>query len=182
MYELAILSLLMRQPAHGYLISKVLNNIIGPIARASNGRLYPLLAKLEETGLITSTDEELDGRPARIYRITAEGKERFRTLMLDTESHPKEYQELFAFKVAVFPLIRPEERVQLIEHYEQYAQAHIDHLKAGLSDLGSGAIPDEGAPLRLVLQHRLDQWELELAWAKSLRLKNPVPRKRPHPL
>jgi len=178
MYELAILSLLMRQPAHGYLISKVLSNIIGPMAKPSNGRIYPLLARLEESGLITARDEELDGRPARIYRITPKGRERFREMMLDTDSYPKEYQELFALKVTVFPLIQPEERVRLIAHYEQYALAHIAHLKAGLSEVGSGGIPEEGAPLRLVLLHRLDQWELELAWAKSLRALYPTPRTR----
>lgn len=37
MYELIILSLLMREPSHGYLISKIINDIIGPIAKVSHG-------------------------------------------------------------------------------------------------------------------------------------------------
>ena len=52
MYELIILSLLMRWNAHGYLIASIINDMIGPYAKVSNGRLYPLLAKLEEQGLI----------------------------------------------------------------------------------------------------------------------------------
>lgn len=170
MYELIILSLLMRQPAHGYLFGKVLNNMIGPVARASNGRIYPLLAKLEADGLVTARDEEHEGRPMRTYRITARGKQRFRELMLDTTSNPREYPELFALKVTVFPLIPLEERLPLIDHYTGFVEAHIHHLRAGIRDLETGKIPGETAPLREVLQHRIEQWKLELAWATSLKL------------
>ena len=57
MYELIILSLLMREPIHGYLISKIINDIIGPIAKVSHGWLYPRLAKLEQEGLIAASIE-----------------------------------------------------------------------------------------------------------------------------
>ena len=57
MYELIILSLLMRWNAHGYLIASIINDMIGPYAKVSNGRLYPLLARLEEQGLIETNVE-----------------------------------------------------------------------------------------------------------------------------
>ena len=57
MYELIILSILIREKAHGYLIASIINDIIGPYARISNGRLYPLLARLEELGMIVAVDE-----------------------------------------------------------------------------------------------------------------------------
>src|SRR5271166_3200819 len=97
MYELVILGFLMRQPYHGYLIAKIINDMIGPFARLSNGRLYPLLAKLEEEGLIvkvpatTATDEPAEDAPdrqQRSYEITPAGRERFHDLMLDTTSSP----------------------------------------------------------------------------------------------
>ncbi|MFZ5827315.1 MAG: helix-turn-helix transcriptional regulator [Bacillota bacterium] len=169
MYELIILSLLMRQPAHGYLFGKVLNNMIGPVARASNGRIYPLLAKLEADGLVTAWDQEHEGRPMRTYQITAAGKQRFRALMLDTASNPREYPELFALKVTVFPLIPLEERLMLIDHYTGFVEAHIQHLSAGVQDLEAGRIPGETDPLREVLQHRIEQWQLERTWAKGLK-------------
>ena len=43
MYELMILTFLMRGPMHGYLIANIID-ISGPFAEVSNGRLYPLLA------------------------------------------------------------------------------------------------------------------------------------------
>ena len=48
MYELIILALLRYHHFHGYLIAKIINDIVGPYAKISNGRLYPLLAKLEK--------------------------------------------------------------------------------------------------------------------------------------
>jgi hypothetical protein len=79
MYELVILGLLMRWPAHGYFIANVINDMIGPYARLSNGPLYPLLAKLEQEGLIvsrTSTEETPRGEwQVRSYEITAAGRE-----------------------------------------------------------------------------------------------------------
>ena len=58
MYELIILSLLMRFSLNGYAIAKIANDIIGPWAKVSNGTLYPLLTKLEKAGLIELTNGE----------------------------------------------------------------------------------------------------------------------------
>jgi DNA-binding PadR family transcriptional regulator len=103
MYELIILSLLMRFPAHGYLIAQIVNDIIGPYARISNGRLYPLLAKLEERGLIEAHEESSQAlrgeRSSRSYQITEEGRRRFHALMMDTTSNPGEYQRFFSTAV-----------------------------------------------------------------------------------
>ncbi|MGH2510148.1 MAG: PadR family transcriptional regulator, partial [Ktedonobacteraceae bacterium] len=108
MYELFILSLLVRFPAHGYLIAHILNDVIGPYAKISNGRLYPLLAKLEKSGLIEvraeANQEQHGERNSREYQITEAGYKRFHTLMLDTTSNPGEYQRIFTHKVPVLYL------------------------------------------------------------------------------
>lgn len=174
MYEIIVLSLLMRQPAHGYLIAKILNDIIGPIAKASNGRIYPLLAKLEEFGLIDAFESEHDGRQMRTYRITDKGRLRFHELMMDTTSNPREYQEIFAFKVTVFEFLAPEERLFLIDHYIHFCKAHLVHLGARVPGLQSEEndyceIPAHAGSIRSAVEHRISQWQLELAWAQQLR-------------
>src|SRR5574337_1907573 len=96
MYEFIVLAQLMHGPAHGYLIAKIINDMIGPYARLSYGRLYPLLAKLEQNGLIT-VDAEAQStgqgvgqhdRQMRIYTITDAGRLRFRILVNDIVSNP----------------------------------------------------------------------------------------------
>src|SRR5690348_10770728 len=115
MYELIILSQLMLRPAHGYMIASIINDMIGPYARISNGRMYPLLAKLEKSGLIAPYTEvpagTLGDRQLRTYQITEAGRSRFRELMLDTTSNPGEYQKIFQQKVAMLEFLKPSERL-----------------------------------------------------------------------
>ena len=175
MYELMILSILIREKAHGYLIASIINDIIGPYARISNGRLYPLLAKLEELGMIVAVDESgktaKGDRNLRRYEITDTGRERFRALMMDTSSNPGEYRQVFLLKASVLRFLKPAERLYLIEHYINYCQAHILHLNSERDDLVTKApIKAEQLTATLnVMQHLIDQWRLELDWARSLR-------------
>ena len=192
MYEFIVLAQLMHGPAHGYLIAKIINDMIGPYARLSYGRLYPLLAKLEHNGLIAaegdSSGEKRD-RQLRVYTITDAGRMRFQLLMNDTGSNPGDYQRFFAYKVGAFSFITPVERLHLIDHYIHYCQAHIFHLQTEAEDMvRQTAELDElwdktpqlvhGFPqidsysvesIVNTIQHYIDQWQLELAWAKSLR-------------
>jgi len=184
MYELTILAQLMRYPAHGYLIAGIINDMIGPYAHVSNGRLYPLLAKLEKSGLITlhvgETSAQQGDRQLRSFAITEAGRKRFHELMMDTTSNPGEYQKVFKQKVAYFMFLKPVERLRLIDHYINYCQAHILHLTAeaedmtrGFADWGTSEAETEINKRFLkdvlnVMQHDVAQWEQELSWAKSL--------------
>ena len=195
MYEFIILAQLMNGPAHGYLIAKIINDMIGPFARISYGRLYPLLAKLEESGLIVAEQVTASGqardRQQRIFTITDAGRMRFQFLMNDTGLNPGEYQKLFAYKVSAFAYITPAERLRLIDHYINYCQTNIFHMRTESEDLLLRVVQVDdlyheapelarGFP-RLsvqsienvvnVMHHYIDQWQLELDWARQLREK-----------
>lgn len=193
MYEFIILAQLMHGSAHGYLIAKIINDMIGPFARLSYGRLYPLLAKLEQNGLIApesgSSDGQRHDRQMRIYAITNAGRARFQLLMRDTSSSPGEYQKLFNYKACYFGFITPAERLRLIDHYSNYCQAHVLHQQAEAEDLVRDTArlddllretPDlaRGFPkldyysvecIVNMMQHSIDQWQHELDWARQLR-------------
>jgi DNA-binding PadR family transcriptional regulator len=183
MYELIILSLLMRHPAHGYLIARVVNDFFGPYTKVSSGRLYPLLASLAEAGMIAPTDgpadEHTTGRRLRSYTITDVGRQRFRQLMLDTTGNPGDYQRIFQLKASVLGLLKPEERLWLIDHYRAYCQAHVLHLTAEIEDFGSLDAPTAATKradaIADVMRHRIDQWRLDLAWANRLRDREAAP-------
>jgi DNA-binding PadR family transcriptional regulator len=179
MYELIILSHLMLQPACGYKIASIINDMIGPYARISNGRLYPLLSKMEKSGLIEPVKDAPAGqqgdRQLRIYKITEAGRKRFYELMMDTNSNPGEYQKIYLQKVSMLEFLKSSERLRLIDHYMNYCQAHVLHLMAEADDMvqrSPGWGPEWGR-MRFkavldVMQHMIDQWQLELNWAKAL--------------
>ena len=186
MYEFLILSQLMKNPAHGYLIASIINDIIGPYARISNGRLYPLLAKLEQAGLIAVRTEAASAPPGdrqlRVYEITEAGKMRYRVLMMDTTLNPGEYQKLFSLKVCDFAFLTLAERLRLIDHYTHYCQAHIIHLTMQMEEVlqeSSSWWPEMDPASKKahvervirVMQHYIEEWQLEHDWAKNLREK-----------
>jgi len=172
MYELVILSLLMRIPLHGYLIAKIINDLIGPYAKMSNGRLYPLLAKLEQQGYISSTINKKNDRPSKIYTITDIGKKRFHILMMDTTSNPSSYKELFLLKISVFEFLKPEEKLLLINHYIQFCKTHIFHLTTEEKDTDKWSMnPEQIHEILERMDHMIKKWRLELKWAMQLREK-----------
>jgi DNA-binding PadR family transcriptional regulator len=181
MYELIILSLLMQEPKHGYLISKIINDVIGPMAKVSHGWLYPRLAKLEEEGLVVAShddDEEKKGeRQFRTYHITEDGRKRFHELMMNTTSNPGEYSKFFWQKASFLEYLHPAERLHLIDHYINYCQTHILHLKDQAKNLVEGKVQYQTMDTNQlegtlhVLRRSSSHWQVDLEYANSLREK-----------
>lgn len=76
--DLLVLKILSRRPnLHGYAIMSAIEAMSEDVLRVEEGSLYPALHRMEEAGWIEAewiTKE--NGRRARIYKLTAEGKKR----------------------------------------------------------------------------------------------------------
>lgn len=177
MYELIVLSLLMRAPMHGYLIVKVANDQIGPWARLSSGTLYPLLTRMEQAGLIAVLPQPQQAAPgerhARTFMITDEGRKRFHQLMLDLSSNLGEYQKLFQYKMVYSDLLPAQERLLLLNHYVNYCQTSILYLQTEMASLVH-ELANFPNPVYLenaleVMKHNERHWQAELEWVRNLR-------------
>ncbi|GCE07313.1 PadR family transcriptional regulator [Dictyobacter aurantiacus] len=178
MYELIVLSQLMRFPLHGYLIAQIANDMIGPWAKISNGTLYPLLNRLERSGLIERAgDAPSPGngqgeQQARTFRITEAGRKRFHQVMLDTSSNIGDYQRIFHLKVPYLDLLPVRERLHLLNHYLNYCQACVLHMQTQAANL-LHEIEDEQATFRDLalnsMRHREQLWQTEIEWITQLR-------------
>ena len=177
MYELIILSLLMRFPLHGYLMMKITNDQIGPWAKVSSGTLSTILSKLEQAGLIAVLPQgghaASGDRRARTYTITEEGRKRFHQLMMDTSSNLGEYEKFFHHKMTYFDLLRPAERLLLLNHYMNYCQATILHTQTEMDSLVYELADHENPAflenLLRVMKHIVEQWQAEFTWVKGIR-------------
>ncbi len=177
MYELIILSLLMRWPMHGYLIMKVTNDQIGPWAKISSGTLSTILSKLEQAGFIAVLSQEHDSsqrdRRSRTFMITEQGKKRFHQLMMDTSSNLGEYQRFFYYKMGYFDLLRPQEYLLLLNHYLNYCQTTVLHIQTEMEglvhELAAHQTPAYLENLLQVMKHVEQQWQAESAWIQSVR-------------
>ena len=66
----AVLALLAEEPLHGYAVIGLLAERSGGLWRPSPGSVYPVLAQLQEEGLVTA--EEADGR--KVFALTDAGR------------------------------------------------------------------------------------------------------------
>ncbi len=179
MYELLVLSLLMHWPLHAYRLAKIANDIIGPEESISTGTLSTLLTRLERAELIQPADPSAvpfpTDRPSRVFAITDSGRERFLELMMDTTSHQGLYRRLFHIKALHLEFLPPEQQLFLAEHY-------LGHCRGILHDKQAERQADAAHPLKqrhmspalreaafTYMRLKIEQWQLELAWAETLR-------------
>jgi transcriptional regulator len=74
-----ILKSLLLGPAHGYGISRWIEDATGDVLRIEEGSLYPGLRRLEDRGWVTSEwGLSENNRRARFYTITAGGRKHLR--------------------------------------------------------------------------------------------------------
>jgi PadR family transcriptional regulator PadR len=74
-----ILKALFLAPAHGYAISRYIEDTTGDVLHIEEGSLYPALRRLEDRGWVTSEwGLSENNRRARFYTITVTGRKHLR--------------------------------------------------------------------------------------------------------
>lgn len=77
--DLLILKTLSWRPAHGYAVARWIEQLTGSVLQVGEGSLYPALHRLEERGAIQSEWQlSENGRRARFYRLTPQGRQQLR--------------------------------------------------------------------------------------------------------
>jgi PadR family transcriptional regulator PadR len=69
-----LLSVLEREPLHGYAIIEALQERSGGALNVPTGTVYPALRRLERTGYLVSEWATVGGRRRRTYRLTDAGR------------------------------------------------------------------------------------------------------------
>ncbi|MEV0383970.1 helix-turn-helix transcriptional regulator [Nonomuraea sp. NPDC050643] len=71
-----LLSVLEREPLHGYAIIEALQERSGGALNVPTGTVYPALRRLERIGYLSSEWATVGGRKRRTYRLTETGRRR----------------------------------------------------------------------------------------------------------
>jgi DNA-binding PadR family transcriptional regulator len=168
--ELAILGLLHEASVHGYELRKQLGLRLGGFRLFSYGSLYPALRRLTRAGLIVEQDDQPAGESAswsrrgrRVYRITAEGKERFAELL--SESGPQTWDdESFGVHLAFFSRTPAETRMRILEGRRRCVEERREGLRSALARAGEQI----DRYTRELHQLGLDATEREVRWLNEL--------------
>ncbi|SHE61253.1 PadR family transcriptional regulator [Streptoalloteichus hindustanus] len=142
MLELAILGLLHEAPMHGYELRKRLHILLGAFRAFSYGSLYPTLRRMQRAGLIAEeadvaelADRTWGRRARRVYRLTAEGKERFAELLANAGPQTWE-DDRFGVHMAFFSRTPADVRMRILEGRRRRVEERREGLRAALARAG----------------------------------------------
>ncbi|MCA1655840.1 MAG: PadR family transcriptional regulator [Pseudonocardiaceae bacterium] len=173
MLEFAILGLLHEAPMHGYELRKRLFDMLGTLRAFSYGSLYPTLRRLLKAGLIVEDDppEVVDDRAARswgkrakrVYKLTAEGKERFAEMLADVGPHAYD-DDRFGVHMAFFSRTPAEVRMRILEGRRRRVEERREGLRSSMARAGEQIDRYTRELQRLGLEHS----EREVRWLNEL--------------
>ncbi|BEP13141.1 PadR family transcriptional regulator [Acidothermaceae bacterium B102] len=172
--ELAVLGLLQESPLHGYELRKRLNTLLGSLRALSYGSLYPALRDMQTAGHIAEDLQDeadlgnaapaLTGRRGKVvYKLTAEGKERFADLL--SEAGPTAWEdENFGVHFAFFGQTDAEVRMRILEGRRSRLEERAYGVRTAMSRTRSriDSYTEELA------RHGLESAEREVRWIEEL--------------
>jgi DNA-binding PadR family transcriptional regulator len=168
--ELAVLGVLHRTPMHGYELRKQITGVLGLFRALSYGSLYPCLHELLAAGLIAE-ERELNGaarpragrRSQKVYRLTADGKERLQELL--GEGGPAAWEDDgFGVHFAFFGQTNADVRLRILEGRRSRLEERMEGIRAALTRTRERV---DSYTLELH-RHGLESVEREVRWLNEL--------------
>lgn len=160
--EHAILGMLDEQPRHGYDLYKRLlaPEALGTLWPLKQSQFYAMVAKLEQAGYLTSTQEAQDSYPPRkVLHLTDAGKAAFVAWFNSPASHGEDAQRELLARLYFAHRIGNEAVQHLVKRQHIATHACRDTLHAQLH-----ALTDRSSFEYMVLQWRLHQVDTLLEW------------------
>jgi len=166
---------------HGYELRKQLTNVLGLFRALSYGSLYPCLHELLAAGLIVEEHDEGEpasparangtgraragrsGRALKVYRLTAEGKERLQELL--GEGGPAAWEDDgFGVHFAFFGQTRADVRLRILEGRRSRLEERMESIRAAFTRTRERV---DSYTLELH-RHGLESVEREVRWLNEL--------------
>jgi DNA-binding PadR family transcriptional regulator len=165
--EFAVLGLLQGTPMHGYELSKQLATVLGAFRALSYGSLYPCLKELRADGLIAEEHDETEPvtnrRSRKVYRLTADGKERLHDLL--SEGGPAAWEDDgFGVHFAFFGQTRADVRLRILEGRRSRLEERMEAIRAAFTRTRERV---DSYTLELH-RHGLESVEREVRWLNEL--------------
>jgi DNA-binding PadR family transcriptional regulator len=170
---------------HGYELRKQITNVLGLFRALSYGSLYPCLHELLAAGLIAEEHDEKAGpdttarpsstgrpgtarpragrRSLKVYRLTADGKERLQELL--GEGGPAAWEDDgFGVHFAFFGQTRADVRLRILEGRRSRLEERMESIRAALTRTRERV---DSYTLELH-RHGLESVEREVRWLNEL--------------
>ena len=164
---------------HGYELRKRLYTVLGAFRALSYGSLYPCLHELLAAGLIAEEHDETEPRASagttgaarsragrrslKVYRLTADGKERLQELL--SEGGPAAWEDDgFGVHFAFFGQTRADVRLRILEGRRSRLEERMEAIRAAFTRTRERV---DSYTLELH-RHGLESVEREVRWLNEL--------------
>ena len=130
------LAVLSGDTSTGYEIRKLVSDgLFSHFVDASYGSIYPALNKLENDGMVTSCEEQQEGKPNRkVYSITDLGRQEF-LLALSQPAQKDIYKSQFLLLAVFAELMQPKDVKRAIDMQIEYLETELRILDSELKDM-----------------------------------------------
>ena len=155
-----LLALLAKEPAHGYELKNLLEQIFGEAYPSPNiGQIYVTLQRLERDGLVASQDVVQQTRPnKRVYELTAMGREALRAWVAEPSDGPRIRDEFF-IKLILAPMAGLADRMELMNSQRR----HYLGIMRNLAELHADADASD-TTARLLIEGAMLHLQADLDW------------------
>jgi PadR family transcriptional regulator, regulatory protein AphA len=160
--EYAVLGLLTWGEQSGYDLQKYAERSVGYFWTPAKSRIYAILPRLVEAGLVRRRDIVQSGRPNKqLYRLTKSGEEALRQWIAEHPLEPVTNRNTLLVKIFFGDLADPEE---ILRHIRQ-RRAEAEQLKAELEAIDD--VPRDDLYPRLTRLYGLEHAKAVIRWAKA---------------
>lgn len=162
-----MLSVLRAGPVHGYELKRRVQRTT--LTSLSNNSLYPILRRFEETGAVTKSVEEQEGKPDRkVYTITDAGRALLTDLISTLPAKLATSEEEFLARVSFFHELTAPQRLAILA-----ARASV--LDVGIAQVRTLLAESDTSPTRewrnLSMTHLVERFESQRQWITDLTTK-----------
>jgi DNA-binding PadR family transcriptional regulator len=158
-----ILGALRHGPKSGYEIKKLVDKATRFFWAASYGQIYPELRRLQEQGLIETSDEQVGGRRRVRYRLTRAGRAKL-VRWLREPAAGYELRDEGLLKLFFADALSADEALELVRAFRREREAILEKLRA--IDVPSGK--GQGSFPLVVLSYGIEFHEWVIGWCSRL--------------
>jgi DNA-binding PadR family transcriptional regulator len=130
-HEGTFLALVLRlQPVTAYEVSRIYERSPVSNFNTSKGKIYPLIRRMAEAGLLTKARKPDDARGTELLACTGKGREAVGAWVRELKPSHILLEDPLRTKVQSFDLLTERERIDWVLAAKEAAEAHLERLEA----------------------------------------------------